>query len=135
MKYFTFLTKGSQPKNVNAVKPTGKDYAHVRSNIRYVTCVRYLIGWRTGIKRICSPERPIFLHVCASCSKLPSIWYSYQRKFNLCLGPRKRNRKRIEGNGNDDDIPILDVHNDLTIAQVYLIESTSIMIIMGLFHL
>ena len=47
--------------------------AHVRSNICHLICLRDLIKSRAVTNRIFfSPNRPIFLHGCATCSKLSS---------------------------------------------------------------
>ena len=47
---------------------------HARSNLCYLICLRHLIRSKAGTNWIfsSSPNRPIFLHACATCSSLLS---------------------------------------------------------------
>ena len=58
--------------------------AHMKSNLCYLICLRYLIRSRAVLNRlIFSPKIPIFLHACVWCSELLS-------SIRSMITPKKR---------------------------------------------
>ena len=62
--------------------------AHVRINNLYnLICLRQLIRSRAVTNRIFFSKRPIFLHVCVTCSELPSNMRTSERDWRNSIQP------------------------------------------------
>ena len=58
--------------------------AHVRSILCTLICLRHLIRSRAVTDPFFSPKRPNFLHVCTTCSELPSNISTMGKTMGLC---------------------------------------------------